>query len=520
VHERFATVLARALAHVHAVQQRARRHDDREAGRPRWPVIVLRTPPGWTAPRVLRTGARTDPGRCARLEARLRSHRLEELFDTTGTPSAQVMAACPADDLRLGATATAGGGGPNRDLQLPPLEAHAVELPAPGRIRLTATHRLGPYLRDVDAAHRGHFRLTTTDAALGDQLGAVAEVRSDDTGQRWLEGYTRTGRHGLHAASEAFTTVGASQTIQHARWLEQAAELPWRPPVPSLNVLVTSSLGEPDGAHRGAGLVQQALGRRGSRVYLPPDANCLLAVTDRCLRSRSRVNLVLVDEQPGLQWLEMPDAVAHCAAGAGVWDWSGTDDDRDDPDIVLACAGDVVTTETVAAADILRRFLPHLRVRVVNVVDLWSLAPRGEHPHGSGLRRFAELFTDTVDVVFAVHGFPAAVHQVLHGRPDAARFRVRGAVAQVGSRTPFDVLVQNRVSRYHLVLDALAGARRVPRGAGALAEWCRRRLAAHDRHVVEHLEDLPEVQDWTLLLPPPEHPAIEEDLRLRRIAEE
>ncbi|MHC1557799.1 phosphoketolase family protein [Actinomycetospora sp. C-140] len=564
MHERFAAVLSRATARIRAIQHEARRGGT-PAARPRWPMIVLRTPKGWTGPRevdglpvegtfrahqVPLTGVREDPARRARLEAWLRSYRPEELFDATGAPTPLVMAACPEGDLRLSASPHADGGRLTRDLDLPPLDDHAVDVPAPGRLREESTRRLGTYLRDVETRNRGLLRITSPDELLSNRLGAVLEVTDRAWSERtepidvgfapgghvmevlsehnchgWLEGYTLTGRHGLFATYEAFGMVSASQTIQHAKWLEEAAELSWRAPVPSLNVLLTSTVWRNDHngfSHQGPGLIQNVLTQRGtvSRVYLPPDANCLLAVADRCLRSRSRVNLIVIDKQPQLQYLALPDALAHCAAGAGVWRWAGTDDDREDPDVVLACAGDVMTMETVAAADILRRFVPWLRVRVVNVVDLWSLAPPAAHPHGMDERRFAELFTETVGVVFAFHGFPGAVHQVVHGRPVADRFHVRGFVERGSTTTPFDMLVRNHVSRYHLVLDALARARRVPRGAAAVEGWCRRRLAEHARHVLARLEDLPEIRNWTLLLPPPARAAVEDDLRLRRIAAE
>jgi xylulose-5-phosphate/fructose-6-phosphate phosphoketolase len=297
--------------------------------------------------------------------------------------------------------------------------------------------------------------------------------------------------------------VSASQTIQHSKWLEEAAHLDWRAKIPSLNILLTSTAWRNDHngfSHQGPGLIQNVITQRGSvgRVYLPPDANCLLSVADHCLRSRSYVNVVVIDKQPQLQWLSIDDAVAHCARGAGVWHWAGNDDGTGPPDIVLACAGDVVTMETVAAARILGERLPELRTRVVNVVDLMSLPRRKDHPHGMDQALFTELFTDDVDVVFAFHGYPGAIHQLVHGRPDADRFRVRGFVEQGSTTTPFDMVVRNRASRYHLVMDAVNNARRTPAGADELMAWCRQRIAEHETYVVEHLEDLPEVRDWTL----------------------
>jgi xylulose-5-phosphate/fructose-6-phosphate phosphoketolase len=329
------------------------------------------------------------------------------------------------------------------------------------------------------------------------------EVLSEHNCHGWLEGYTLTGRHGMFATYEAFAMVSASQTVQHGKWLQEGRNLPWRAPVPSLNVLLTSTAWRNDHngfSHQGPGLIQVVLTQRGdiARVYLPPDANCLLSVADHCFRSRSYINLIVIDKQPQLQFLTMEQAVEHCALGAGIWEWAGTDDGTSEPDIVLACAGDVVTMETVAAAQILAERLPGLKVRVVNVVDLMSLSRPKDHPHGMSTTMFSELFTDTVDVVFSFHGYPGAIHQLVHGRPDADRFRVRGFIEQGTTTTPFDMTVRNRASRYHLVMDAINNARRLPRGATALKQWCEAQLARHETYVVEHLEDMPEVRDWTL----------------------
>jgi xylulose-5-phosphate/fructose-6-phosphate phosphoketolase len=345
-------------------------------------------------------------------------------------------------------------------------------------------------------------RVESEDVALSHD-GRVMEVLSEHNCHGWLEGYTLTGRHGMFATYEAFAMVSASQTIQHCKWLEEAGSLDWRASVPSLNILLTSTAWRNDHngfSHQGPGLIQTVITQRGttSRVYLPPDANCLLSVADHCLRSRSYANLIVIDKQPQLQWLTIEEAIEHCARGAGIWSWAGTDDGSSDPDIVLACAGDVVTMETVAAADILREHLPQLRVRVVNVVDLMTLPRRKDHPHGMDTTFFNELFTDSVDVVFAFHGYPGAIHQLVHGRPDADRFRVRGFIEEGTTTTPFDMVVRNRASRYHLVMDAINNAARTPPGATALKSWCEAKLAEHEAYVVEHLEDMPEVRDWVL----------------------
>ncbi len=395
-------------------------------------------------------------------------------------------------------------------------------------MRAESTRKLGELMRDLYAGNPDRFRLFCPDETNSNRLGAVFEVSDRAFAERvtdddvsisrdgrvmevlsehnchgWLEGYTLTGRHGWFATYEAFAMVSASMTIQHAKWLQEAERLEWRAKVPSLNVLLTSTAWRNDHngfSHQGPGLIQNVLNIRGTigRIYLPPDANCLLSVADHCLRSRSYVNLVVIDKQPQPQWLTIEEAERHCARGAGVWEWAGTDDGSRDPDIVLACAGDVVTQETVAAAQILKEKTPQLRTRVVNVVDLMTLTRPRDHPHGMSETLFNELFTDSVDVVFAFHGYPGAVHQLMHGRPDADRFRARGFVEEGTTTTPFDMVVRNRVSRYHLVMDALNNAQRTPPGAADLKAWCEAKIAAHEDYVVEHLEDMPEVRDWTL----------------------
>jgi xylulose-5-phosphate/fructose-6-phosphate phosphoketolase len=375
----------------------------------------------------------------------------------------------------------------------------------PDRFRLfcpdeTNSNRLGAVFEVSERAFAE--RVTEEDVAIS-RDGRVMEVLSEHNCHGWLEGYNLTGRHGWFATYEAFAMVSASQTIQHSKWLQEADQLEWRAKIPSLNILLTSTAWRNDHngfSHQGPGLLQNAITQRGSvcRVYLPPDANCLLSVADHCMRSRSYVNVVVIDKQPQLQWLTIDEAIEHCRRGASVWEWAGTDDGTSEPDIVLACAGDVVTMETVAAARILRERLPGLRTRVVNVVDLMTLPRRKDHPHGMDETLFKELFTDGVDVVFSFHGYPGAIHQLVHGRPDTDRFRVRGFVEEGTTTTPFDMVVRNRASRYHLVMDAINNARRTPTGAAELKAWCEQRLAEHRTYVVEHLEDMPEVRGWVL----------------------
>jgi xylulose-5-phosphate/fructose-6-phosphate phosphoketolase len=331
--------------------------------------------------------------------------------------------------------------------------------------------------------------------------GRVMEVLSEHLCHGWLEGYLLTGRHGLFATYEAFAMISASMTVQHGKWLQEGARLPWRAPVASLNILLTSTCWRNDHngfSHQGPGLIDVVLSRKASigRIYLPPDANTLLSVADHCLRSRDYVNLIVIDKQPQLQWLDMAAARAHAAAGASVWPWASTDGDGE-PDIVLAAAGDIPTLEIVAAAWLLRRHLPELRVRVVNVVDLMALFTPDVHPHGIPPAKFTELFTDSVDVVFAFHGYQRAIHEIIHGRPQASRFHVRGFNEEGTTTTPFDMVVMNDMSRYHLCLEALRRAGRSVAGATALADHCRAMLERHHTYVREHLEDMPEVRDWT-----------------------
>ncbi|WP_431918882.1 phosphoketolase family protein [Nonomuraea jabiensis] len=542
MHHRFADALARAWASIKAIQAAARR-GDWDGTRPRWPMIVLRTPKGWTGPDVVDgvrvsgtwrshqvplAGITGNKEHLRILEDWMRSYRPEELFDDRGAPQAPVLSINPEGELRMSGNPHANGGLLTVDLDLPDFRDYGVPVKEPGRDRLESTRKLGELMRDTYRRNPDRFRLFCPDETNSNRLGAVFEVSdrafaehvteedvaisrdgrvmeilSEHACHGWLEGYTLTGRHGWFATYEAFAMVSASQTVQHAKWLQEAQELAWRMPVPSLNILLTSTAWRQDHngfSHQGPGLIQNVITHRGtiSRVYLPPDANTLLSVADHCMRSRSRVNLVVIDKQPQLQWLTMDEAVAHCTRGAGVWPWAGTEDGRSDPDIVLACAGDVVTMETVAAANILRERLPHFATRVANVVNLMTLPPRTVHPNGMDDILFRELFTDHVDVLFAFHGYPGAIHQLVHGRPDPDRFHVRGFVEEGTTTTPFDMVVRNRTSRYHLVIDALNAARRTPAGASELKAWCEQQLLRHERYVVEHLQDMPEVRDWSL----------------------
>ncbi len=542
MHHRMGEAMARAWGTIRRIQIEAR--GGRWDGvRPRWPAIILRTPKGWTGPgqvdgvqvggtfrahQVPLSGVRDNPEHLSLLESWMRGYRPEELFDELGRPSELIRKANPEGDLRMSATPHANAGAVAAELDIPDVRGYAVDVHQPASLRIESTRSLGALVRDIYRRNPDRFRLFCPDETNSNRLGAVfeasdrafaetvalddvavshegrvMEVLSEHNCHGWLEGYTLTGRHGLFASYEAFAMVSASQTIQHSKWLEEAAQLPWRAKVPSLNILLTSTAWRNDHngfSHQGPGLIQNIITQRGtvSRVYLPPDANCLLSVADHVLRSRSYVNLIVIDKQSQLQWLSFDAAMEHCARGAGVWDWAGNDDGRADPDIILGCAGDVVTMETVAAAQILRERLPQLRIRVVNVVDLMALSRPRDHPHGMSSTFFRELFGDEVDVVFAFHGFPGAIHQLVHGRPKADRFHVRGFIEQGTTTTPFDMVVRNETSRYHLVMDAINNARRTPPGASQLQDWCRAKLAEHEAYVVQHFDDMPEIRDWTL----------------------
>jgi xylulose-5-phosphate/fructose-6-phosphate phosphoketolase len=546
VHPELAAALDEAVTAIEAIRAEARDGPDPDpaVGLPwRWPALVVRTPKGWTGPEIVDgvrvegtfrshqvpvNQVRSDPAHLAVLEEWLRSYGPDELFDADGRPVAELTEAAPVGERRMSAVPAANGGRLEVALDLPDFVDHAVEVAGPGREYHESTRRLGEWLREVFVrnAADANFRLFCPDETNSNRLGAVFEVEnrcwtlpitddddhlapdgrvmevlSEHLCHGWLEGYNLTGRHGLFATYEAFAMVSASMTVQHAKWLDAAAELGWRRPVPSLNVLLTSTCWRNDHngfSHQGPGLIDTVVSKKPevARVYLPPDANCLLSVADHCLRSRDHVNLIVIDKQPQLQWLDMRAAREHCTRGYGEWTWAGTNG-GEDPDIVLACAGDVVTMETVAAAELLRDRVPDLRVRVVNVVDLMTLLPANDHPHGTDQVAFNQLFTPDRHVVFAFHGYPRAIHFLVHGQGRQDRFHVRGYKEEGTTTTPFDMVVRNDVSRYQLALQALRRARRRPDGADALEEHCRAQLAAHELYIAEHLQDLPEVRDWT-----------------------
>lgn len=540
-HREFAAVLAEAYTKIKAIQTSAR-HGEWDGKRPHWPMIVFRHPKGWTGPKTVDgqvvegtwrahqvplSGVKDDPAHLKMLQDWLHSYRHEELFDVDGKPTEVVTRNNPAGEKAMSATPYANGGKDARDLDLPDFRDFAVEVAKPAQERLESTRKMGEFLRAVYEKNPTNFRLFCPDETNSNRLGAVfdvsdrafmesvndidvkiskdgrvMEVLSEHNCHGWLEGYTLTGRHGFFPTYESFAMVSASQTIQHSKWLQEGDELEWRKPVPSLNILLTSTCWRNDHngfSHQGPGLIQNVLNMRGSvaRVYLPPDANCLLSVTDHVLRSKNYTNVVVIDKQPQPQWLSMEEAIKHCKAGASIWHWAGNEPAGNvEPDIVLACAGDIPTMEVVAAAEILKQQLPALKTRVVNVVDLMTLIRPKDHPHGMDELRFKELFTEVKDVIFAFHGYPGAIHQLVHGRPDADRFRVRGFIEEGTTTTPFDMVVKNRISRFHLVMDAINNAKITPPGASELKAWCEEMLAKHATYIVEHLQDMPEVRDW------------------------
>ncbi|MCI4319255.1 MAG: phosphoketolase family protein [Thermoplasmata archaeon] len=541
VHQQFAAALDACHSRIRSIQSEARARG--VVGRVTWPMIVLRTPKGWTGPdeldgvpiegtfrahQVPLANVRTDPEQLRRLEAWLRSYRPDELFDAAGTLVPELRALAPVGGRRLGSNPHANGGGRPIDLSLPEYAAYALPVAHPGVETAESTRQLGRWLRDIYTATATdrNFRLFCPDEANSNRLGdvfsvekrcfvgpvlsvddhvapegRVMEVLSEHNCHGWLEGYLLTGRHGLFATYEAFAMVSASMTVQFSKWLEEAAGLPWRVPIPSLNILLTSTCWRNDHngfSHQGPGLIDVVLSKRGTvaRIYLPPDANCLLSVADHCLRSRNYVNLIVIDKQPQLQWLSLEEARAHCARGASTWAWAGHLDDGS-PDVVLACAGDIPTLETVAAAWWLRRLAPDLKVRVVNVVDLMALFPPEYHPHGLDEARFVEMFTADRPVVFAFHGYQRAIHEIIHGHPNVDRFHVRGFCEQGTTTTPFEMVALNGMSRFHLASEAVRRVGRLKDRAPAILAELEAKLTTASAYALEHFEDPEEIRSWT-----------------------
>jgi xylulose-5-phosphate/fructose-6-phosphate phosphoketolase len=540
VHQAMAATVDTVFDEIARIQAAAR--ESGVTDRPQWPMIVLRTPKGWTGPKRLDgvqvegtwrahqvplPAVRADAGQLAALEEWMRGYRPEELFDSAGAPRPEVVGWLPTGDRRMGATPYANGGLLTRDLELPDFRDYAVKVQAPGIGQAEATRVLGGFLRDTMAANAAHrnFRLFGPDETESNRLGAVYEVTgktwlagtepvdehlstdgrvmemlSEHTCQGWLEGYLLTGRHGLFSCYEAFIHIVDSMFNQHAKWLKVSRKLTWRRPIPSLNYLLTSHVWRQDHngfSHQDPGFIDHVVNKKAEvvRVYLPPDANTLLSVADHCLRSRDYVNVVVAGKQPAPVWLDMDAAAAHCARGIGIWDWASND--AGDPDVVLACAGDVPTLETLAAADLLRRHLPELRVRVVNVVDLMRLQPASEHPHGLPDPEFDAIFTTDRPVVFAYHGYPWLVHRLTYRRTNHVNLHVRGYKEEGTTTTPFDMVVMNDMDRFHLVIDVIDRVPGLARQAAVLRQSMVDARMAHRAYVREYGEDMPEIRDWT-----------------------
>jgi xylulose-5-phosphate/fructose-6-phosphate phosphoketolase len=541
MHRAFAETLETCYTRIRAYQEDARTHGFTK--RPHWPVIVLRSPKGWTCPKEIDgvpiegtfrahqvpvADVRDNPEHLRILENWMRSYRPDETFDEQGRLIPELAATTPHGDRRMGANPHANGGKLLVDLDIPPFTDYAIDIPKPATEHHESTRQLGKMMRDMFTrnAAQQNFRFFCPDETNSNRLGnmfevenrtweeptisiddhmspngRIMEVLSEHLCQGWLEGYLLTGRHGLFATYEAFAMVSASMTVQHTKWMEEGIKLAWRAPIASLNILLTSTCWRNDHngfSHQGPGLIDTVLSKKGTvaRIYLPPDANCLLSVADHCFRSRNYVNLIIIDKQPQLQWLTMEQAIAHCTRGLSTWQWASNDDHLE-PDVVMACAGDIPTLETVAAAWWLRQHVPELKVRVVNVVDLMKLFPPYFHPHGLDNATFVEHFTEDRPVVFAFHGYPRAIHEIIHGRPNTPRFHVRGFNEEGTTTTPFDMVVLNGMSRYHLCIEALRRASRLRELAPLLIEECNAMLDKHHAYVREYLEDMPEVRDWT-----------------------
>ncbi|GGS35089.1 putative phosphoketolase [Streptomyces nojiriensis] len=545
VHHAMARALDHAVDRIAVIQQEARAAGtDPGRGYARWPVIVLRTPKGWTGPvsvdgdpvegtwrahQVPLAGVRENPAHLRQLEDWLRSYRPQELFDADGHPTARVLACVPEGERRLGAVPYANGGRLLRPLPLPALEAHAVPVAEPGSTLHEPTRVLGRFLTQImrDTAGRRDFRVVGPDETASNRLddlygatgkawqgsteatdrnlsrdGRVMEILSEHVCQGWLEGYLLTGRHGLFSTYEAFAHIVDSMVGQHIKWLKTSRELSWRAPIASLNYLLTSHVWRQDNngfSHQDPGFVDHVLNKSPEvvRVYLPPDANTLLAVADHALRSRDQVNVIVAGKQPCFDWLPIDEARTHVTRGAGIWEWAGTDHGSREPDVVLACAGDVPTMEVLAAAALLREHLPSLAVRVVNVVDIARLMPHEEHPHGMTNPEYDALFTTDRPVVFAYHGYPWLIHRLAYRRTGHPHLHVRGYKESGTTTTPFDMVVRNDMDRFRLVMDVID---RVP-GLATRAEGLRqamadRRIHHHDR-IREHGTDLPDVAGWS-----------------------
>ncbi|MDQ3194791.1 MAG: phosphoketolase family protein [Pseudomonadota bacterium] len=540
VHQIMAGTLDGIVEEIRQIQAEAR--SGGFTRRPAWPMIILRTPKGWTGPKevdglqtegswrshqVPLSNLQEDPKHLDVLEEWLKSYRPEELFDQAGKLIAELAELAPKGNRRMGTNPHANGGLLLQDLKLPDFRDYAVDVPDPGTVTAESTRVTGDFLRDVMKLNMAarNFRVFGPDETTSNRLaalfevtdraftgeiltsdtqlspdGRVMEVLSEHLCQGWLEGYLLTGRHGFFSCYEAFIHIVDSMFNQHAKWLKVSREVPWRRPIASLTYLLTSHVWRQDSngfSHQDPGFIDHVANKKADvvRIYLPPDANTLLSVTDHCLRSRNYVNVIVAGKQPGLQWLDMDSAVKHCTAGLGIWEWA-SNDEGSEPDVVMACAGDVPTMETLAAVEILRQHFPDLKVRVINVVDLMALQSESEHPHGLSDRDFDVLFTKDKPIVFAYHGYPSLIHNLAYRRTNHRNLHVRGYKEEGTTTTPFDMVVRNDIDRFHLVKDVVDRVPSLGSRAAYLTQFIRDKLIDHKRYIRQYGEDMPEIRDW------------------------
>jgi xylulose-5-phosphate/fructose-6-phosphate phosphoketolase len=536
MHRLMASTLDRVMADLKSIRARAGKAS--KARRPVWPMIVLRSPKGWTGPKkvdgkpvegtfrshqVPMADVRNKPAYVKLLESWMKSYRPGELFDAAGRLKPEIEALAPKGARRMSANPHANGGSLTRELRLPDLGRYAVKVPAPGAVDAEATRIQGAYLRDVMKDNPDNFRVVSPDETSSNRWdalfevtnrrlladlrpvdervapdGRVMEMLSEHQCQGWLEGYLLTGRHGWFSCYEAFIHIVDSMFNQHAKWLKTTRRIPWRKPIPSLNYLLTSHVWRQDHngfSHQDPGFIDHVVNKKAEviRVYLPPDANTLLSVTEHCAKSRQYVNVVVAGKQPAPQWLDLDAALRHCAEGVGVWDWAGT---GGEPDVVMACCGDVPTLETLAAVDLLRRRLPALKARVVNVVNLMKLQPEKEHPHGLSDAAFDAIFTKDKPIVFAFHGYPWLIHRLTYRRTNHENLHVRGYKEEGTTTTPFDMVVLNDLDRFHLAMDVIDRVPGLAASAASLRAELAEKRAEHGRYIRERGEDLPEVRGW------------------------
>ena len=540
MHQTMAEVMDTVIDEIRLIQQNARTNGFKEA--PLWPMIVLNTPKGWTGPKVVDgikiegtfrahqvplSELATKPDHIRLLEEWMLSYKPDELFDNNGKLLSELAELAPKENRRMGANPHANGGLLLEDLNMPDFRQYAVSVPQPGRIEAEATRVMGQFVRDVISqnAENRNFRVMGPDETASNRLGAifevtnrvftgkiipeddhishagrVMEVLSEHLCQGWLEGYLLTGRHGLFSCYEAFIHIIDSMFNQHAKWLKTSKQIPWRAPIASLNYLLTSHVWRQDHngfSHQDPGFIDHVINKKSEivRIYLPPDANTLLSVTDHCLRSRHYVNVIIAGKQPELQFLDMESAIKHCTAGIGKWDWASNDSESE-PDVVMACAGDVPTLETLAAVDILRQRFPELKIRVVNVVDLMTLQSANEHPHSLSDADFDSLFTPDKPVIFAFHGYPCLIHRLAYRRTNHHNFHVRGYKEEGTTTTPFDIVVMNDLDRFHLVMDVIDRLPMLDGHGDTVKEEMMNKLSEHKKYISIYGDDMPEIRDW------------------------